>query len=361
MNNSLSLTLRALLFLSAILLTACTGTDDIIVTNGNTDACGNVIDHIEVLDAEGVAEAGHTIYRLSSTLWKIDDITYSVLPNGIAVDKAQCKGQATPVERIKLNGRTLPLVGIGAGAFSGCADMTAVSIPQSVLSIGDRAFDGCIGLTSVRLPDGLTHLGESAFVGCTGLTTIVLPSGVDSIAAKAFAGCISLASVTLPASVQYIAPFAFQGCSRLTSFVVPDGVKGIETSVFDGCTKLASVRLPESVGEIGAAAFRDCRSLASVAIPSGVKYIGDLAFSGCQSLTAIALPSAVLTIGTSTFSGCSALTNVYCYAAETPQITSVTFTAEQHDAATLHVPSAALSDYLFDLRWSQFKSLVPLD
>ena len=181
MKNSLSLTLRALLFLSAILLTACTGTDDIIVTNGNTDACGNVIDHIEVLDAEGVAEAGHTIYRLSSTLWKIDDITYSVLPNGFVVDKAQCKGQATPVERIKLNGRTLPLVGIGAGAFSGCADMTAVGIPQSVLSIGDRAFDGCIGLTSVRLPDGLTPLGESAFVGCTGLTTIVLPSfNIDS-------------------------------------------------------------------------------------------------------------------------------------------------------------------------------------
>ncbi|MBQ1890534.1 MAG: leucine-rich repeat protein, partial [Selenomonas sp.] len=38
-------------------------------------------------------------------------------------------------------------------AFSGCADLTAVTIPDSVTMIKDSAFADCTGLTAVIIPD----------------------------------------------------------------------------------------------------------------------------------------------------------------------------------------------------------------
>lgn len=54
---------------------------------------------------------------------------------------------------------------IGASAFSDCANLTSITIPNSVISIGEGAFCGS-GLTSIIIPDGVTSIGELAFEDC---------------------------------------------------------------------------------------------------------------------------------------------------------------------------------------------------
>jgi hypothetical protein len=54
----------------------------------------------------------------------------------------------------------------------------AYAIPASVTAIGLDAFSGCSDLTSITLPSGLTEIGSCAFSECYGLTTIEIPAGV---------------------------------------------------------------------------------------------------------------------------------------------------------------------------------------
>ena len=63
---------------------------------------------------------------------------------------------------------------IGEWAFSCCARLTSVTIPNSVTSIGNRALWDCSGLTSIEIPNSVTSIGDRAFWGCTGLTSVTI-------------------------------------------------------------------------------------------------------------------------------------------------------------------------------------------
>ena len=58
-----------------------------------------------------------------------------------------------------------PVSVIGPGAFSGCADITSVTIPDSVTAIGAWAFSGCDNITSIRLGKGISYICEYALSG----------------------------------------------------------------------------------------------------------------------------------------------------------------------------------------------------
>ena len=98
----------------------------------------------------------------------------------------------------KLPKNTLQCVEITSGEF----------IPQD-------AFSGCSNLTSITLPTGITEIGTSAFSGCSNLTSITLPTGITKIGTSAFSGCSNLTSITIPASVIKIGAYAFSGCTNL--------------------------------------------------------------------------------------------------------------------------------------------------
>lgn len=104
---------------------------------------------------------------------------------------------------------------IGGNAFSGCKNLTSVTIPNSVTTM-EGAFANCTALTSITIPNSVENI-DGAFSKCTQLTTITLPNSITSIGDHTFFGCTSLKSITIPESVKTIGNEAFLGCSSLKS------------------------------------------------------------------------------------------------------------------------------------------------
>lgn len=110
---------------------------------------------------------------------------------------------------------------IGVNAFYGCTDVSyvkvtgtgavtptikecweasgshtlAVDLEDGITDIASGVFSGCSNLTDITIPDSVTSIGSSAFSGCTGLTSVTIPSSVASIGSSTFNNCISLTDV----------------------------------------------------------------------------------------------------------------------------------------------------------------------
>lgn len=199
-----------------------------------------------------------------------------------------------------------------------------------VTAVDDDAFSGCAGLTSVTLPDGLTSIGQLAFRDCTALTSVNIPDSVTSIGGKAFyntgyysnednwknnllyiGSCLVdtkeiNGEYSIESGTRLIAESAFESCRGLTSVELPDSVTIIGENAFAFCAKLTSVTMNGAVS-IGDRAFEDCETLADAELPDGLISIGVDAFGGCAALTDITVPESVTSISSGAFSGCGSL------------------------------------------------------
>ena len=123
---------------------------------------------------------------------------------------------------------------IGEGAFSDCASLTSVNIPDSVTAIGGWAFDFCYSLTRVDIGDSVTEIGSEAFCGCDSLTSVNIPDSVTEIGEWAFCDCTSLTSVyckaTTPPALYGDSVFDSNGSGRKI-YVPRESVKAYKKAV----------------------------------------------------------------------------------------------------------------------------------
>lgn len=289
-------------------------------------------------------------------------------------------GNVTIPNEVTYNSQEYTVTSIDYYAFSGCSNLTSVTIPNSVITISPYAFEGCSSIMSLTIPTSVTSIGSGVFSRCSSLTSVIIPNSVISIGIFAFDGCSSLTSVIIPNSITSINNGVFQGCSGLTSIVIPNSVTSIGNYAFQRCSGLTSVTIPNSVTSIGNIAFGSCGSLTSVIIPNSVTSIGERAFEWCIRLTDVSLPDNLTSIKIQTFQSCSKLTGItipatveYIYAEafagcsalkevialpqDPPLLYDNSFS--NYDI-TLKVPEASKDAYMTTSPWSDFTTFKTL-
>ncbi len=240
---------------------------------------------------------------------------------------------------------------LGDSCFSGCTQLTSITLPDSVTSLGYECFSECTSLTSIVLPDSVTSLGRSCFNGCTSLTSINIPGGITTLWG-CFSGCASLTSIILPDGLTTMKGYCFTGCTSLTSITIPDSVIYMSTDeytgaivCFSGCTSLTQINvaannpeyssvdgivynkdgtkllhcpegktgevmIPEGVTELMPHCFRECVNLTSVILPEGITHLGRDSFVYCTNLISINIPDGTTVLGYGAFAYCSSLSSI---------------------------------------------------
>ena len=225
-------------------------------------------------------------------------------------------GYITIPSEVFYNGKTLPVVNIGIGAFEGvvgddyitgkkyCRSISSIKIPTSITSISPFAFDDCYMLESVYIDDlnswlkidfgysvlysnplywvygntrdrgpiySLGGLNKKTLLYEKGslVTSIKVGKEITNINPSAFYGYGALESINLAESnIEKIGNYAFYGCP-IKDVIFNNSLKEIGSRAFDH-TDIKDVCLPQGIGSIGSFAFPLVDFLE---IPSSVKSI----------------------------------------------------------------------------------------
>ena len=197
---------------------------------------------------------------------------------------------------------------IGDSAFA-ASSLSAVVIPDTVISMGSGAFAGSAYLSSVKIGNGLRDISAGAFASCS-ISEITIPAGIESIGEGAFENArLGKLIFENNSKLTVIADAAFYGCP-LTSVDFPDSLMNIGIGTFFKCS-LSSISFGEgsSLQSIGAEAFRYA-PLATVAFPANIRTIGDYAFADTAIAGSVTIPASLESLGGGAFGACHALTEI---------------------------------------------------
>ena len=195
----------------------------------------------------------------------------------------------------------------------------------AVTHIADFAFDSA-DITGVTMPDSIVSIGACAFQDCISLKSVVLPSGLvnmnENMDGGQFSGCKALESITLPDTLEGLGPFTFRDCESLCEINEPSAIKSMGAGVFDNTGWLAlksdgpvyfgsilcsyKGAIPENTvltikagtKYVSAGALSDDRSrnLSSIILPDGLERISLFGFLNCVNVKSIYIPSSVTDI-----------------------------------------------------------------
>ncbi len=151
------------------------------------------------------------------------------------------------------------VTGIGYGAFQGCAALTSVQLPDSLLYLDMYAFAECAALERLDLNEGLLDIKGAAFERCVKLAHIIIPKSAQSVQGSAFGYCKSLEIAVADGHPYYavidgtlvdrrtMTLVCYPASKRAPAYTIPKDIKAIGYFAFDGCDALSNVVIPDGV------------------------------------------------------------------------------------------------------------------
>ena len=273
---------------------------------------------------------------------------------------------------------------IGLYAFMG-ARIKELNLPTTLKRIEQNAFSNCANLTEIIIPEGVNFVGDNAFSKCYSVEKLSIPTTLRTISCRTFSDLTSLKSIELPEGVEEIDDEAFCGTSNLQKeeIVIPSTIKTIGHSAFNG-VNIANLRFEGSFPEITAGAFyasgvsniewaedvktiesyafAHCSSITELYLPSTLETIGTSAFSTCGNLKKVVLPENLQVISNYAFKSCSDLNDVYSKSPIAPTLDYAgafsLYIFENPKAKTLYVPEGAKAAYEAAAYWKNFGAIV---
>ena len=257
------------------------------------------------------------------------NVIYNVALDDIGIYNVGVRGGTTTLTYdFNADGKTLVVTGLtDASTFTGPLIIPATYNGYPVTEIGLSAFSGCAGITLVDLPDTLVTIKSSAFYGCSGLTVLTIPSSVKYIESSAFNGCTNLTRVELSDLIEIgrgaiLGGSVFGYCTSLRYVkmgIIDSDISSTLISNFIGCTNLSTIEI--SAGSTTFPPLGNLPSLKHVNIPPTItSLVGAMlggVFSYDTALEALFIPKSVTSIGQNVFKGCTNLT-IYAEAESKP-------------------------------------------
>ncbi|MDE6583937.1 MAG: leucine-rich repeat domain-containing protein, partial [Anaeroplasmataceae bacterium] len=159
-------------------------------------------------------------------------------------------------------------------------------------------------VTSIEIPETITKIGTYQFMGFANITAITIPNSVSFIDANAFANCTSLVDVYYEGTIEdwfgislsnidsnpmyYAENFYIKNSNgvweEVTSIEIPKGITKIKSYQFNGFEHITSVSISNSVTKIDSNAFVNCSDLTQVILSDSVTRIEADAFKNCANL-----------------------------------------------------------------------------
>ena len=171
---------------------------------------------------------------------------------------------------------------IGRYAFSGCPNLTSVTVSSHDCIIEEYAFEKCPSLREIKVQAG--RIEKGAFSFCRRLEKAEI-SGAAALGDEAFAGCTSLREIAVSDELSQIGRRCFDECTSLGGFDLGN-IKVIGERAFERCDSLTEACLGKA--EVGYHAFADCSALKRIVLGSDTK-LQSGAFFGCTFADTVVL------------------------------------------------------------------------
>ena len=189
---------------------------------------------------------------------------------------------------------------IGYSCFDGCESLEEVPIPEQAFKINMTAFRGCAALKSLDLAN-VTLIGTQAFTGCSELTSISINriptmENEDAFDEWHFANT----EIAVPdekystfTTDEYWSKFNHYKHPSLFAYTEVTGGYSISKSPyaldedFTGMLVIPEQYNSGNVVAIAEGTFQGFTGLTDVTLPSGLTSIGSQAFAGCTEITTV--------------------------------------------------------------------------